>query len=222
MSREAAVRAGQARPRSDRESSDGTRLAHPREPTLQPVAISDLRPTQITIGMREVDEKHRSWRDRMDKAEYVGSHVIPVVIGPARRPYVIDHHHLARALLEEEVTRVLTTTISDLSGMSKRPFWTVLDNRGWCHPYDARGRRVAFDEMPSRIADLVNDSFRSLAGELRRRGGYAKEILPFSEFLWADFLRRYIKRSLVEKDFDAALARALQLARSNDATYLPA
>jgi hypothetical protein len=44
----------------------------------------------------------------------------------------------------------------------------------------------------------------SLAGELRLAGGYAKDTTPFSEFLWADFLRRRIKRQNVEKDFDAA------------------
>ena len=54
---------------------------------------------------------------------------------------------------------------------------------------------------------LVDDPFRSLAGELRRTGGYAKDITPFSEFLWADFLRRRIKRKAVEKDFNAATDR---------------
>jgi len=44
------------------------------EPTLRLVAIADLRPTQITVGMRELAEKRRRWRDREDKAEYLGSH----------------------------------------------------------------------------------------------------------------------------------------------------
>ena len=29
----------------------------PREPILKTIEISDLRPTQITVGMREVEEK---------------------------------------------------------------------------------------------------------------------------------------------------------------------
>jgi hypothetical protein len=36
-----------------------------REPVLQPVPIESLRPTQITVGMREVEEKHK----RLSKAE---------------------------------------------------------------------------------------------------------------------------------------------------------
>ena len=35
-----------------------------REPLLTTAAISDLRPTQITVGMREVKAKRTRWRDR--------------------------------------------------------------------------------------------------------------------------------------------------------------
>jgi hypothetical protein len=69
--------------------------------------------------------------------------------------------------------------------------------------------------------DLVDDPFRSLAGELRRAGGFAKDTTPFSEFLWADFLRRSMKRKLLEADFARALDKALALAKSKDADYLP-
>lgn len=30
-----------------------------QEPTLKPVAIADLRPTQITVGVREVNAKRK-------------------------------------------------------------------------------------------------------------------------------------------------------------------
>jgi hypothetical protein len=60
-----------------------------------------------------------------------------------------------------------------------------------------------------------------LAGELRQAGGFAKDTTPFSEFLWADTLRRRMTRKSVEKDFDAALRDALAFAKSQDATYLP-
>jgi hypothetical protein len=50
---------------------------------------------------------------------------------------------------------------------------------------------------------------------------FAKDTTPFSEFLWANFLRRRIKRKVAEADFDHALEGALQLAKSMDANYLP-
>ena len=34
-----------------------------REPLLKTVAILDLRPTQMTVGMREVKAKQKRWRD---------------------------------------------------------------------------------------------------------------------------------------------------------------
>ena len=58
-------------------------------------------------------------------------------------------------------------------------------------------------------------------GELRRQGGFAKDTTPFSEFLWADFLRRRIDRNAVAKNFDKAMREALALAKGTDADYLP-
>src|SRR5947208_16690577 len=100
-------------------------------------------------------------------------------------------------------------------------FWRVLDNRRWMHPFDDKGRRRDYKDIPKSVRDLVDDPFRSLAGELRRAGGFAKDTTPFSEFLWADFLRRRIRRRHVDKNFSAAVQRAMKLARSQDAHYLP-
>ena len=59
------------------------------------------------------------------------------------------------------------------------------------------------------------------AGELRRVGGYAKDTIPFSEFQWADFLRRKISRKSVEENFAKSMEKGLGLVKSKDAIYLP-
>jgi hypothetical protein len=196
-----------------------------REPFLEPVAILSLRPTQLTVGMREVDAKRDRWREIGTKKKrgsaFLGKHMIPVVEGPKERHYIIDHHHLARALHEEGVKNVLVTVVANLSRLEPDAFWFVMDNRSWVHPFDDRGRRRPHGDLPKSVADLVDDPFRSLAGELRRSGGFAKDTTPFSEFLWADFFRRRIKRKLVEDDFDHAIEIALQLAKSEEADFLP-
>jgi hypothetical protein len=196
---------------------------HVREPVLKPVKIKDLRPTQMTVGMREVDEKRKRWREHKGKkkAEFLGSHMIPVLLGPKEQHYVIDHHHLARALLEEDQDEVLISVIADLRTLDREAFWVVADNRGWCHPYDQNGVRRDFKDIPARIGELRDDPFRSLAGEVRRLGGYSKETVPFSEFLWADFFRRRLKRKAIEKEFTVSMERALKLAKSAEASYLP-
>jgi hypothetical protein len=192
-----------------------------REPRLDPVPILELRPTQMTVGYREVRAKRASWRTRKHRARFLGSHLVPVVRGPKERLYLIDHHHLARALHEAGVEHVAVTVVADLARLDRSAFFTFLDHRGWLHPYDARGRRCAWDDLPKDVAGLADDPFRSLAGELRRAGGFAKDTTPFSEFLWADFLRRRIPRDRVERRFAAALDDALQLARSGEADFLP-
>ncbi|MGB6081168.1 MAG: ParB-like protein [Xanthobacteraceae bacterium] len=195
-----------------------------RDPILHPIPILSLRPTQMTVGMREVKEKRRRWRQHKSKtkqAELLGRHMIPVVHGPDGHHYVVDHHHLARALHDEGVENVLVTIIADLTMVDRDSFWLVLDSRRWVYPYDAKGVRHHYKDIPKSVTDLKDDPFRSLAGELRRAGGFAKDTTPFSEFLWADFFRRRLSRKSVAGDFEKAVEKALSLARSSEAVYLP-
>ena len=194
-----------------------------REPLLTTVAIIDLRPTQITVGMREVKAKRKRWRETGTRKgdKFLGKHMIPVIRGPKQRNYVIDHHHLALALHDEGVGNVAVTVIANLSKLEPDAFWTVMDNRSWMHPFDADGVLRHYKDIPKSVTDLVDDPFRSLAGELRRAGGFAKDTTPFSEFLWADFLRRRMKRKTVERNFDRAIEKAIELAKSMAADYLP-
>jgi hypothetical protein len=193
-----------------------------REPRIHPVPIDVLRPTQITVGMREVEAKRRHWREsQKNMADFLGTHMIPVIRGAEDRYFVIDHHHLALALHREGMKDVAVTVVADLRKLDKDAFWVYLDNRGWMHPFDREGRRREYRDVPRKITDLVDDPFRSLAGELRRAGGFAKDTTPFSEFLWADFFRRRISRKVADTDFAGAMKQAMRLAKSADADYLP-
>lgn len=194
-----------------------------REPLLHPVPIRELKPTQMTVGMREVEEKRQRWREAHGKrkSKFLGQHMIPVLKGPKSAFYVIDHHHLARALHEEGQRDVLVNVVFDLSALSRDEFWTVCDHKGWAHPYDQHGKRRSFADIPKSIDALADDPYRSLAGELRRAGGYAKDTTPFSEFLWASFLRPRVKRRVIDQDFAKAIELALAFARSTEANHLP-
>jgi hypothetical protein len=194
-----------------------------REPLLTTVVIADLRPTQITVGMREVMAKRKRWQETGSKKgrKFLGKHMIPVILGPKRRHYVIDHHHLALALHEEGVGELAVTVVANLSRLEGDEFWTMMDNRQWMHPFDAKGRRQHYEDIPKSVTAMVDDPYRSLAGELRRAGGFAKDTTPFSEFVWAAFLRPRVKQKMIEQDFARAMEMALKLAKSTDADYLP-
>jgi hypothetical protein len=124
-------------------------------------------------------------------------------------------------LHEEGVKEVAVTVRANLSTLETESFWFVMDSRNWTHPFDDAGRRRDYKDIPKSVTELIDDPFRSLAGELRRAGGYAKDETPFSEFIWADFLRRRMKRKMVQRDFQRAVDKALELGRSMDANYLP-
>ena len=147
-----------------------------REPLLTTVAIADLRPTQITVGMREVAAKRKRWRRTGTKKsqKFLGRHMIPVILGPKRRHYVVDHHHLALALHQEGVSELAVTVVANLSRLESDEFWTVMDNRGWMHPFDTKGHRRHYEDIPKSVPAMVDDPYRSLAGELRRAGGLPK------------------------------------------------
>ena len=190
---------------------------------LQAVLIKELRPTQITVGLREVAQKREQWRKhlRKDRNAFLSRHPAPTVVGPKGRHYLIDKHHLARAIAEEGVERVLVNVVADLSFLSKASFWTYLDSRSWCHPYDELGVRRDVAVIPRTLKDLRDDPFRSLASAVRRVGGFTKNTTPFSEFLWADFLRTRMEQTFVEGDFAGAVVEALSLARSKQSDCLP-
>jgi hypothetical protein len=193
------------------------------EPKLQPVAIEQLRPTQMTVGMLEVDRKRREWRQREDDdgPRFLGHHMLPAVIGPKHRLWIIDHHHLARALHNEGVEHVLVSVVAHLQHLSKREFLTFMENRNWVHPYDAEGQRRNLEDLPKRIGDLIDDPYRSLASEVRREGGFAKTDTPYAEFLWADFFRPRIGAGPLAKRHERILQKAIDLARSGAASHLP-
>ena len=187
------------------------------------VALKSLRPTQMTVGYSEVLLKRQQWRalDKGKRAQFIAEHRLPAVVGPKGKHYIVDHHHLARALLEERVGRAHLVVWADLSALAKDEFWLVMDHRQWVHSYDARGRREPFSAIPKGLESLTDDPYRSLAAAVRMAGGFPKDQTPFAEFLWADFFRRRVPPSQLRGDPDSALAAAMQVVHAKAAMHLP-
>jgi hypothetical protein len=204
------------------------------EQVFKPIKISDLRPGQITVGIHEVETRRQMWQPKLtkDHAKFLGNHAVPIIRGPKpkvkkgevepeRLRVIFGGHHLTRGLHDEGREVVFTFVEIDLGHLEVDEFWYYLDHKGLIHPFDENGERRHYNDLPKTVADLIDDPYRSLAWETRRRGGYAKDAFSFSEFLWADFFRRRIDRSLVRKNFDQAATEAYTLARGKDANHLP-
>jgi hypothetical protein len=103
----------------------------------------------MTVGYAEVLLKRQQWRalDERGKISFLAGHALPGVFGPKGRRFIIDHHHLARALFKEHVELALFKVLADFSALDKREFWTVMDYRQWVHAYDAEGRKHPYGDL---------------------------------------------------------------------------
>lgn len=193
-----------------------------RHPILS-VAPRRLRPTQITVGLREVADKRTQWHalGRKKRAALIASHWFPGVLGPGREVYIVDHHHFGLAMLEEGVEQVPVIVQRDFSWLDPATFWRTMEFNRWAHPYDERGARTDYAAIPEGLQQLRDDPYRTLAARVREAGGCAKDATPYAEFLWADFLRARIAPKDAAKSGARALERALALAHGAEAGYLP-
>ena len=193
--------------------------------TVQSVEVKLLRPTQIAVGMKLVKVKRKGLRARerrpTELVEFILENPIRVIAGPAKQFFVVDHHHLAHALLDEGFETAPVVLLGDLSKTPRGKFWAEMATHGWVHAFDGKGRKRPVSAIPGKIRDMQDDPYRSLAGFVRVRGGFTKSQTPFAEFIWADFYRSRIALKLLKKDFDKALRAAMKLSSSPDAEPLP-
>ncbi|MBO9663329.1 ParB-like protein [Dokdonella sp.] len=190
---------------------------------LHECEIARLRPTQITVGMIEVEDKrkHLDAMGHRERKDFLEARPIPAVSGPGDKLYITDHHHLARALSDGGYDSGYFLIEADLSSLALEAFWKTMQEQRWAHPIDASGQRQSTDDIPHHVDKLVDDPYRSLAGYVRERGGYAKTPTAFAEFAWADFFRPRVVIGPKRRDFDAAVEQALALAHSAAAKALP-
>jgi len=182
-----------------------------------------LCPTQITVGMIEVRDKQQQLAalESAEQEELLRAHPMPAVVGPRGKLYITDHHHLGRAAVEAGVGRVFCEIEVDFSAHDPPGFWKEMEESSWVHPLDENGVRHIYSRLPARLAQMVDDAYRSLAAYVRNAGGYDKTGKAYAEFVWADFFRRNVAVEIVTGDFGAAVRAALPLAKSHRAKSLP-
>jgi hypothetical protein len=134
------------------------------------VQIADLRPTQLTLGLLEVKERtvKLEKQSSADRKRYLEKKAIPYVLGPRKHIYIVDHHHLARALWSIDIREaMLGDKVADWSELAEQPFWRKMEKNGYCWPIDADGNRRPFAAIPHHIGELTDNVWRSLARRVR-------------------------------------------------------
>jgi hypothetical protein len=189
-----------------------------------PCSVAQLHPTQLAVGMQEVrDKAHKlSKMDGHELEKYEKDHPEPVVKGPGGALYIIDHHHLARALMEIGVDSTYCVSEADYTRLGAAAFWKQMESNKWVYMYDEYGEGPKpYSQLPATVAGLKDDPYRSLAGAVRDAGGYDKTSTPFAEFTWADFFRAKFTRQDLADDFDKCVKKGVKLAGSPAASGLP-
>jgi len=73
---------------------------------LLEVAIADLQPTQLCVGLAEVRSRQKDFggESPKDRRDYLGSKPVPLVRSSSGAVWMVDRHHRLRALIEIDPT----------------------------------------------------------------------------------------------------------------------
>lgn len=195
-----------------------------QEEEFQTSRIMDLRPTQGAVGYRAIAEKAEKLRNmsRAELGEYLVENPVPVVRGPRGELYMVDHHHLTRALMDIGRDAVFIHVVEDWSRRGPEAFWKKMEARGYARLADENGRRIEALQLPRTVMDIPDDPYRSLAAAARERDAFKKTSVFFAEFKWADYYREHIPREDFERlKWKDVVKEAQDFSRSIDAIDLP-
>lgn len=192
--------------------------------------ILDLKPMQISAGMLEVQDKAKDLRAMKSKEleSWLKERSVPFIEDYKGRKRPVDHHHEARAAWEANQDEIYTHRYLDdelharLKALPRDQFYAVTRAMGLFYDRDQFGAGPHDpNHLPEDVRSMADDSFRSVAWQVRKRGGYDKTSVPFAEFQWAQHFRERVKTYPTRADFEAAVVEALKLAHDTAARNLP-
>ncbi|WP_216904121.1 ParB-like protein [Synechococcus sp. CCY 9618] len=196
----------------------------PREELLK-VAIADLQPTQMCVGLAEVRSRQQDFSRESpeQRLRYLRGKPVPLVRSGGGDLWMVDRHHRLRGLIEIDPTAMAYGyLVLDLPGAEPQAVLAELQARGWLYLYDGRGLGpLAAAALPARLHGLQDDPYRSLVWKLKKEGMIdPAPLIPFHEFRWGAWLRRRSLPPFSSSRLTPALATARSLVRSSAASHL--
>jgi hypothetical protein len=199
-------------------------------PDPQRNKVLELKPMQIPAGMYEVQDKAALLRGmkKKDSDAWLRAKSVPFVEDYKGRKRMVDHHHEARAAWEADLDEVFTHRYFDdelhgwIKGLSREQYYAVARAMGLFYDLDQFGAGPHDpNHLPEDVRSLADDPYRSIAWQVRKRGGFGKSSLPFAEFQWAHFFRERVRIYPTRADFDKAVAEAMAVVHDPAARSLP-
>ncbi|HHQ4669829.1 TPA: ParB-like protein [Aeromonas veronii] len=187
------------------------------------IGIDALHPTQGGVGQIQVDETQATLAGMSAKQldKLMKKKEIPVVIAPDGSYWLVDRHHLTKALWQQGVKDARVKVIGRLQ--DKANFWSQMQNNHWAWLKDERGQPLTPEQLPTSIDKLPDYPYRTLAGLLQDAGYFRKDKqVYFVEFAWASWLGKQMQWMPVDStNLAARLQQAKRLACGSDASDLP-
>lgn len=187
------------------------------------IGIDALHPTQGGVGQIQVDETQATLAGMSAKQldKLMKKKEIPVVIAPDGSYWLVDRHHLTKALWQQGVKDARVKVIGRLQ--DKANFWSQMQNNHWAWLKDEKGQPLTPEQLPTSIDKLPDYPYRTLAGLLQDAGYFRKDKqVYFVEFAWASWLGKQMQWMPVDNsNLAARLQQAKRLACGSDASDLP-
>ena len=192
--------------------------------------VLDLKPMQIPAGMLEVQDKAKDLRAMKAKEveSWLKDRSVPILEDYKGRKRPVDHHHEARAAWEADQDEVYTHRYFDdemharIKALPREQYYAVTRAMGLFYDRDQFGAGPHDpNHLPEDVRSMADDPFRSVAWQVRKRGGYDKSSIPFAEFMWAQYFRERAKTYPTKADFEQAVLEAMKIVHDSAARDIP-
>ena len=189
------------------------------------MALAELQPTQMCVGMAEIRSRQRDFagEDANDRRRYLRGKPTPLVRSASGELWMVDRHHRLRALMELNPQATAFGYVAlQLEVSERHQVLEALHRRGWLYLYDGRGLGpLAPTALPRILTGTQDDPYRSLVWKLKREKVIAAApLIPFHEFRWGAWLRSRTLPPFSSERLEPALPAARALARSGAAQHL--
>lgn len=190
----------------------------PKEGKLLEIPIADLKPTQMCVGLAEVQHRRKDFAtdSLKERRKYLKGKPVPLVHSPAAGFWMLDRHHRLRGLLEiDPSATAFGYVVLELQEVEADLVLQILQQKGWLYLYNGRGQGPQPPStLPKNLTELEDDPYRSLVWKLKQEGIIeAAPLIPFHEFRWGAWLRRKPLPPFSSMQLEPALPAARAYAR---------